>query len=293
MNREIKLSKRLQRCNPSAFTLVELLVVIGIIALLISILLPSLAKARESANGVKCLASLRQMANMNNLYLQDNKGWYLPRTYGYTVPTPSLANPNPIINGNYLPGVTPVPQRYWDHMHAWRQYLGMKDYGNDTSANTQYAPKSFLCPNAVLAFDRSNANAFGERLIYLTYGYNAMLGNNSTDPHLFFGGYKAGRIRESAAKIMFADATDRQIQPCQSHYYLKEKERNASTGGHGQAIAYRHNNAVNIVFWDGHAERRSQESIMIDNPSNTTSYTTALTSQPNFHQWDVTNKYGN
>ncbi len=62
------------------FTLVELLVVIGIIALLISILLPALNKAREQANIAKCSANMRSAMQAVHIYATEYKGW-LPGPY--------------------------------------------------------------------------------------------------------------------------------------------------------------------------------------------------------------------
>jgi type II secretory pathway pseudopilin PulG len=110
----------------AAFTLVELLVVIGIIAIMLSILLPTLAGARQRAQSVACLSNLRQIGQSAIIYATENKGYFWQSC---------PVNPLPI------PGSNPIKNVYDDSFYRFS-----KDEAAAISRTMRGATKVWYCP---------------------------------------------------------------------------------------------------------------------------------------------------
>jgi prepilin-type N-terminal cleavage/methylation domain-containing protein/prepilin-type processing-associated H-X9-DG protein len=121
-----------KRCG---FTLVELLVVIGIIALLVAVLLPALNKARRAAQTAACLSNLRQLGIAYYMYVGSNNG-YLP----YAIyPSYSLRTSGPVIDPPNTPKV------HW--YEALSPFMGKKiDYDSLGNRLTNYSQVIRACP---------------------------------------------------------------------------------------------------------------------------------------------------
>jgi len=135
-----------------AFTLVELLVVIGIIAVLIGVLLPALGRARETANSVKCMANMRSIGQAIITYAQYNKG---------TLPYGLLSKGASQIyeNGSPLP---PDPGEGSDWTTLLVSILA-KGQGNDykqDAVDQNFAQKRavFLCPSVSASINGTSVN---------------------------------------------------------------------------------------------------------------------------------------
>jgi prepilin-type processing-associated H-X9-DG protein len=261
------LLSRTQRRPPSrtgaacAFTLVELLVVIGIIALLIGVLLPALRRAREAGNQVKCLSNLRQIATATLAYATDHKGTM-----------PGQAGSNVLW---HVTGPVDKTKGTWDWV-AWR-------HNNDgvkltDSALTKYlGAKSdaglreiFRCPSDPInstPVRRPELFVGGKDYFLYSYSANRFAMSNGPNPSQK---RVMTKLRPAAERLLFICEDEYTIDDgvFNASYIAAEKFLNPDPAAIFNAVAVRHegkyrNNKAqargNVSFLDGHGEFMSRK----------------------------------
>ncbi|MDB5327030.1 MAG: N-terminal cleavage protein, partial [Phycisphaerales bacterium] len=187
------------------FTLVELLVVIGIIGLLISILLPSLNKARQAASAIKCLSNLRQMGVLTQLYANAYKNSLPPAEY-HRLDDKSTPGSNVAVT--------------WGALLAQQMRVGtgvaIGNAPNDPNgADANRQRQMFICPDAVTAPNGAAvSNTYSSHpLLVPVSGLSVGVPNGYPGPHPFAARftqrrpYRLNNIRRSGEIILYFDAT--------------------------------------------------------------------------------------
>jgi prepilin-type N-terminal cleavage/methylation domain-containing protein/prepilin-type processing-associated H-X9-DG protein len=158
-----------KRKRVSGFTLVELLVVIGIIALLISILLPALNKARRQANTIKCASNMHQIALAVLQYSEENQGNLMP----------AMVTDN--VSGKTADPTDPYPFGwFWAAELVHQGYIHAPNIIDNSTASTYDFGGSFssvfACPEAYSPADSTPADATASSNFG---GYPTDLSNNT------------------------------------------------------------------------------------------------------------------
>jgi prepilin-type N-terminal cleavage/methylation domain-containing protein len=227
------------------FTLIELLVVIGIIAVLISLLLPVLNRARQRAVAIQCLSNVKQIYLGMALYSNDNRNAALicfPESDAVLLPDQS----------NYYKGAS------WEITLVTHHYVTATLVG--VHPNAQLPNGVFRCPTT--NFDDNQLESSS------SYGLNPNVDRWNSHLQIF---YKLNYIKHPAATIYLAEAYVPEVAiplpaayeiddfynfipfGCES-YAIWTPDAPGYASGVGRRFAHRHFKSTSCLFYDGHAE---------------------------------------
>jgi prepilin-type processing-associated H-X9-DG protein/prepilin-type N-terminal cleavage/methylation domain-containing protein len=242
-----------------AFTLVELLVVIGIITVLIAVLLPTLGRVREHANRVKCAANLRSIGQALTMYTQQY-GYY-PGTWSWDEAADAAIWPV------RLRGFMGGDKRSF-YCPSQNERCRWTDGGPEpvVRAGPRFVGFGYQ-PDEPLIHSRAN----------FSYGYNATGasgggdGSTLTERHKGLGSYisvyrsadcelRAGRVRVASDMIAIADSS----QDGQFDYMVKPN-RSTGAGGEHTWPGRIHGGGANVLFCDGHVTWYRQQDLLVEN----------------------------